>query len=83
MEFVRKTSPDELVIITNRLRTNFHLVFYKNTDPFVAESFKIPIQSGKIKVTMLKNGTLIIRGDSETPEYTAVLETVTDVLEGR
>lgn len=81
MEFVRKITQDDFVIITNRLRMGFTLIFYRDTEPSVMESFRIPIQSGKIKVTLFKNGTLLVRGDAKTPEFQAVLETVSDVLD--
>jgi hypothetical protein len=45
------------------------------------ESFTIPSRVGKIKVAFLNGGTLIVRGEKETPEFHRVIETVIDVLD--
>lgn len=81
MEFVRKTTQDDYVIIANRLRADFNVVFYKSDDPSVLESFKIPTQIKNIKVTLYKNGTLLVRGDSATREYQHVVSVISEILD--
>ena len=81
LEFVRKISQDDFIIITNRLRSDFSLVFFKSGDPSIMESFRIPTRVRDIKVTYYKSGTLLIRGDAATPEYKAVVETITSILD--
>lgn len=80
MEFVRKITQDDFVIITNRLRTDFNLTFYKSDDPSIMESFKIFTRVKNIKTTYYKNGTLLVRGDAATPEYQHVLDVITSIL---
>lgn len=80
MEFVRKINQDDFVIITNRLRTDFNLVFYKADDPSIMESFKIFTRVKNIKATLYKNGTLLVRGDAATPEYQHVLDVIASIL---
>lgn len=81
MEFVRKITQDDFIIITNRLRSDFNLIFYKADDPSIMESFRIPTRVKNIKATLYKNGTLLVRGDAATPEYQHVLDTITSILD--
>lgn len=81
MEFVRRINQDDFVIITNRLRTDLYLSFYRQTDPSVLESFAVHSQTGKVVVTLFKSGTLVVRGDSKTREFQKITETIIDVLE--
>lgn len=81
MEYVRKVTQDDFVIITNRLRSDFNIYFHKSDDPSIMESFKIPTRVKDIKATLFKNGTLLIKGDSATPEYQHVIDTITSVLD--
>jgi len=81
LEYVRKVTSDDFIIITNRLCTNFHMSYHKDKDLLHMESFTIPSRVGKIKVMFLNSGTLIIRGEKETPEFHYVIETVIDVLD--
>lgn len=81
MEFVRKTTQDDYVIIANRLRTDFDLVFYKSDDPSILESFRIPTQIKSIRVILYKSGTLLVRGDVATKEYRHVVSTITEILD--
>jgi hypothetical protein len=81
LEYVRKITSDDFIIITNRLCTNFRISYHKDKDLSRVESFTIPSRIGKIKVMLLNGGTLIIRGEKETPEFRYVIETVIDVLD--
>ena len=81
LEFVRKVSSDDYIIITNRLRSYFHLLFYRENDPSTLETFRIPTQVGKLTITYLKNGTLIVRGDDKTREFQHVVDTIRNVME--
>lgn len=81
MEYVRKVTQDDFIIITNRLRSDFNMHFRKSDDPSIMESFKIPTRVKDIKVTLYKNGTLLVRGDAATPECQHVLDTITNVLD--
>lgn len=80
MEFVRKINQDDFVIITNRLKADFNVVFYNAEEPSIMESFRIHTRIRDIKGSFHKNGTLVIRGDSATPEYQYVLDVISDVL---
>lgn len=81
MEYVRKVTADDFIIITNRLCANFRLFYHKDRDLSHVKSFTIPSRIGKIKVMLLSGGTLIIRGEKDTPEFHRVVETVIDVLD--
>lgn len=81
MEFVRKINQDDFVIITNRLKSDFNVVFYNADEPSVMESFKIHTRVRDIKATFYKNGTLVIRGDAATPEYQHVIDVVRSILD--
>lgn len=81
MEFVRKVSQDDFVIITNRLKADFNVVFYDEEEPSVMESFRIHTRVKDIRASYHKNGTLVIRGDSATLEYQHVLDVITSVLD--
>ena len=81
MEFVRKVNQDDFVIITNRLRSDFNLYFRRSDDPSIMESFKIPTRVKDIKVTLFKNGTLLVQGDAATSECQHVIDTITSVLD--
>ena len=81
MEFVRKINQDDFVIITNRLKSDFNVVFYNADEPSVMDSFKIHTRVKDIKATFYKNGTLVVLGDAATPEYQHVLDVIHDVLD--
>jgi len=81
LEFVRKITPDDFIIITNRLRSDYNLIFYKADDPSVMESFKILTRVKNVKTTMYKSGTLLVRGDAATPEYQHVVDTIASILD--
>ncbi len=81
LEFVRKITQDDFIIITNRLRSDFNLIFYKSDEPSILESFKIPTRVKNVKATLYKNGTLLVRGDAATLEYQHVVDTVTSILD--
>lgn len=81
MEFVRKIAQDDFVIIANRLKSDFNVVFYNENEPSIMESFKIRTRVRDIKATYYKNGTLVIRGDLATPECQHVLDVVKSVLD--
>jgi hypothetical protein len=81
MEFVRKVTQDDFVIISNRLKSDFNLIFYKADDPSTLESFKIPTKVKNIKVTLYKSGTLLVLGDPATPEYQHVIDTITSIVD--
>ena len=81
MEFVRKIHPDDFVIITNRLKSDFNVIFYDAKEPSVMDSFKIHTRVKDIMALYLKNGTLVIQGDSATPEYQHVIDVITSVLD--
>lgn len=80
LEFVRKITQDDFVIITNRLRSDFEMSFQRNTDPSVLESFTIRSQTGKIKTVFFKNGTLLVGGDPHTREYKHIVQTILEIL---
>jgi hypothetical protein len=81
MEFVRKINSDDFVIITNRLKADFNVVFYDAEEPSVMESFRIHTRVKDIRASYYKNGTLVIRGDPATPEYQHVLDVISSVLD--
>jgi hypothetical protein len=81
LEFVRKITQDDFVIITNRLRADYSLIFRKSDEPSTLESFRIPTRVRDVRATLLKNGTLVVRGDAATPEYKHVVETISDILD--
>jgi hypothetical protein len=81
MEFVRKITQDDFVIISNRLKSDFSVIFYKQDDPSILESFRIPSKVKNIRVTLYKSGTLLVRGDAATPEYQHVIDTISSVIE--
>ena len=81
MEFVRKISQDDFVIITNRLKSDFNVKFYDAEEPSIMESFRIHTRVKDIKASYHKNGTLVIRGDPATPEYQHVLDVISSVLD--
>ena len=81
LEFVRKITPDDFIIITNRLKSDFNLIFYKADDPSIMESFKILTRVKNVKATLYKNGTLLVRGDAATQEYQHVIDTITSILD--
>lgn len=80
LEFVRKITPDDFVIISNRLRADFELIFHKSGEPSIMESFRIPTKVRDVRATFYKNGTLVIHGDSATPEYKHVINTITNII---
>jgi len=81
LEFVRKITPDDFIIITNRLRSDFNLIFYKADELSIMESFKILTRVKNVRATLYKNGTLLVRGDVATPEYQHVVDTITSILD--
>ena len=80
MEHVRKITQDDFVIITNRLKSDFNVIFRKSDEPSVIESFRIPTRVKDVRGTLFKNGTLVIKGDSDTPEYQHTIDVINDVL---
>ncbi|MFM7862487.1 MAG: hypothetical protein ACKO7Y_07115 [Candidatus Nitrosotenuis sp.] len=58
------------------------MVFFSEQEPAILQSFKIHNKIKDIKGSYHKNGTLVIRGDSATPEYNHVLDVISSVLEG-
>ena len=81
MEFVRKITQDDFIIITNRLKADFNVVFYDIEEPSVMESFRIHNRIQDIKGKFYKNNTLVVRGDAATLEYQHVLNVISSVLD--
>ena len=81
MEFVRKITHDDFVIITNRLKSDFNVIFYNAEEPSIMESFRIHNRIKDIKGTLYKNNTLVVHGDAATPEYQHVLDVISSVLD--